>query len=151
MLKQPEQAQAATGFRERVRENTSRDPPTQAAPAPGMQMSGLQSVFFTLRRLKTKSGVHRLCRCPAASRWTPFRPKGTFYSVTRMSPPGVTYYSISGIILICTRRVRGPSNSHKYMPCHLPRTIFPPSIKMTKLFPTNDVFKWLALLPSKCR
>lgn len=50
-----------------------------------------------------------------------------------------------------TRRVRGPSNSQKYTPCHVPSAIRPSTTGTTVEQPTIELLTWAALLPSPWR
>src|SRR5262245_30592255 len=57
----------------------------------------------------------------------------------------------SGTTLTYSFRSRGPSNSHKKIPCQRPSAILPPSTNMVWHVPTRIVLICESELPSACR
>jgi len=64
--------------------------------------------------------------------------------------PSISKEFYSLIILTQTSRVLGPSNSHKYMPCQVPKQILPPSMKRVLEEPVIADLMWASALPSAC-
>ena len=53
-------------------------------------------------------------------------------------------------VWIQTFRLRGPSNSHRKIPCHLPKARRPPRTGTSCDGPTNTALTWAGEFPSRC-
>ena len=54
------------------------------------------------------------------------------------------------MILTNTSLLLGPSNSAKYIPCHVPKTNSLSSMKTVTQLPNREAFIWESLFPSIC-
>src|SRR5205823_12899919 len=77
---------------------------------------------------------------------TASRCRGSLFLAFSGSP-----HHTSGTTFTNILRSRGPSNSHKKMPCHLPSISFPSSTKLTWLAPARTPLACESELPSLCR